>query len=184
MALSGDEERIPDMTSERWQKIEELFHAALRREPGEHASFLGEACAGDDELQNEVRALLSSLEEAGDFIEQAPLAGAISSIVEDSAGEAEQSAATVNRSLIGRRIGHYEIQSVLGAGGMGEVYLAHDLMLDRRIAVKILPRPFTEDDDQVHRFEREARAASALNHPNIITIHEIGRAEDLHFIAT
>src|SRR6185503_10396 len=104
-------------------------------------------------------------------------------IVEGSADEAEENAAA-NRSLIGRRIGHYDIQSLLGAGGMGEVYLAHDLMLDRRIAVKILPRRFTEDNDQVQRFEREARAASALNHPNILTIHEIGRVEDLHFIAT
>ena len=169
------------MTSERWQKIEELFHDALRREPNEQASFLDEACASDAELQREVWALLSSLEEAGDFIEQAPLPGAISSIVEDSA---DKKRANDNRSLIGRQIGHYEIQSLIGAGGMGEVYLAHDVMLDRRIAVKILPTQFTEDDVQVHRFEREARAASALNHPNIITIHEVGRVEDIHFIAT
>lgn len=171
------------MTSERWLKIEELFHSALEREPDEHASFLDEACAGDAELKRDVGALLASLDEAGDFIEQAPLAGAISSIVEESGDEAEQRAAA-SRSLIGRRIGHYEIQSLIGAGGMGEVYLAYDLMLDRRIAVKILPPQFTEDDVQVQRFEREARAASALNHPNIITIHEVGRAEDVHFIAT
>jgi len=171
------------MTSERWRKIEELFHAALLREPDKQASFLGEACAGDEELQNEVGALLSSLEEAGDFIEQAPLAGAISSAVEDSAEKGVQRTDN-NSALIGRRLGHYEIQSLLGAGGMGEVYLAYDLMLERRIAVKILPPRFTQDDDQVQRFEREARAASALNHPNIITIHEVGRVEDVHFIAT
>src|SRR5207342_1923571 len=86
-------------------------------------------------------------------------------------------------SLIGRRIGRYEIQSLLGVGGMGEVYLAHDVMLDRRIALKILPAPFTEDDAQVRRFEQEARAASALNHPNIITIYEIGRSDSTSFIA-
>jgi len=171
------------MTSERWLKIEELFHSALEREPDEHASFLDEACAGDAQLQHEVEALLVSLEEAGDFIEEAPLAGAISSLVEESGDDAEQRA-TAGRSLIGRRIGHYEFQSLIGAGGMGEVYLAHDLMLDRRIAVKILPPQFTQDDAQVQRFEREARAASALNHPNIITIHEVGRDEDVHFIAT
>jgi len=170
------------MTPERWEKIEELFHSALQRKPDEHAAFLDEACVGDAELQHEVGALLASLEEAGDFIEQAPLAGAVSSIIQDSEEETAQKAAAL--SLIGRRIGRYEIQSLLGAGGMGEVYLALDVMLDRRIALKILPAQFTEDDAQVQRFEREARAASALNHPNIITIHEIGHDADRHFIAT
>ncbi|MEP7273785.1 MAG: serine/threonine-protein kinase, partial [Acidobacteriota bacterium] len=171
------------MTPERWQKLEDLFHAALQREPDERAAFLDEGCGGDAELRLEIGALLASLEEAGDFIEQAPLAGAISSIVDESTHDAEQKAVP-DRPLIGRRVGRYEIQSLLGAGGMGEVYLAHDLMLDRRIAVKILPAQFPEDEEQVQRFEREARAASALNHPNIITIHEIGQDADRHFIAT
>ncbi|MCM3905657.1 MAG: protein kinase [Pyrinomonadaceae bacterium] len=170
------------MKPERWQTIEELFHAALQLGPAEHAAFLDEACAGDAELQHQVGELLASLEEAGDFIEQAPLVGAISAVIQDSAEERAQQAAAP--SLIGRRIGRYEIQSLLGAGGMGEVYLAHDVMLDRRIALKILPAQFTEDDSQVQRFGREARAASALNHPNIITIHEIGQDADHHFIAT
>ena len=169
------------MTPERWQTIEELFHAALQRGPDDHRSFLEEACAGDDELRHEVSELLASLEEAGDFIEQAPLVGAISSVIQDSAERAQQAAAP---SLIGRRIGRYEIQSLIGAGGMGEVYLTHDVMLERRIALKILPAQFTEDHAQVQRFEREARAVSALNHPNIITIHEIGRDASHHFIAT
>jgi eukaryotic-like serine/threonine-protein kinase len=170
------------MTPERWQQIEDLFHAALQRQPDEHGAFLDGACVGDAELRHEVGALLASLEEAGDFIEQAPLAGAISSIIDDSEEGTEQKASAP--SLIGRRIGRYEIQSLLGAGGMGEVYLAHDVMLDRRIALKILPAQFTEDEAQVQRFEREARTASALNHPNIITIHEIGHDADRHFIAT
>src|SRR5262245_4540113 len=170
------------MTPERWQTIEDLFHAALQLGPDEHQAFLEEACAGDAVLQHEVGELLASLEEAGDFIEKAPLVGAISSAIHDSAEERAQQAASP--SLIGRRIGRYEIQSLLGAGGMGEVYLAHDVMLDRRIALKILPTQFTEDAAQVQRFEREARAASALNHPNIITIHEIGQDADRHFIAT
>jgi len=157
------------MTSERWQKIEELFHAALQREPYEHTSFLDEACDGDLELRQQVEALLGSLAEAGDFIEEPPLAGAISSVVEGSADQAEQRAAA-NGSLIGRRIGHYEIQSLLGAGGMGEVYLARDLKLDRPVALKMLPAAFIQDEAQVRRFEREARAASGLNNPNIITI--------------
>ena len=170
------------ITPERWQQIEELFHAALQSEPQEHAAFLEKACAGDGELRKQVGALLDSLEEAGDFIEGSPLAGAVSSVIKESLEETAQKAATA-RSLIGHRIGHYEIQSLLGAGGMGEVYLAHDVMLDRRIALKILPARFTEDDKQIKRFEREARAASALNHPNIITIHEIGQDAGRHFIA-
>src|SRR5262244_1362763 len=84
----------------------------------------------------------------------------------------------------GSSVGRYEIRSKLGAGGMGEVYLAHDARLDRQIALKILPAQFTANPAQVERFEREARAASALNHPNIITIHEIGQEGDIHFIAT
>ncbi|HKP14146.1 MAG TPA: serine/threonine-protein kinase, partial [Blastocatellia bacterium] len=128
-----------------------------------------------------MEALLASYEEAGDFIEEAPLAGAISHVADETAARAARTASRSN-SLIGRKIGHYEIQSLLGAGGMGEVYLARDLKLDRQIAVKILPAETVAA--QVERFEREARAASALNHPNIITIHEIGRDEDTHFIAT
>jgi serine/threonine protein kinase len=169
------------MTPERWQKIEELFHSALQLEPQGHAAFLDQACDGDAGLREDVQTLLASLEEAGDFIEQSPLPSAISPTIQrPDEGPAEKEAA----SLIGRRIGRYEIQSLLGVGGMGEVYLAHDVMLDRRIALKILPAQFTQEVAQVQRFEREARAASALNHPNIITIHEIGHDSDRHFIAT
>src|SRR5215213_6856806 len=169
------------MTPERWQRIEEMFHSALERESSEREGFLAAVC--DGELRQQVEALLASLAEAGDFIEEAPLAGALSSIVNESSEEAAQKAAS-GLPLIGRRIAYYEIQSLLGTGGMGEVYLALDLKLDRQIAVKILPAQFSEYDAQVQRFEREARAASALNHPNIITIHEIGRDEETHFIAT
>jgi Tol biopolymer transport system component/serine/threonine protein kinase len=169
------------MTPERWRQIEELFHTALERGAGERTALLASACANDTQLRQEVEALLASYEEAGDFIEEAPMAGAISSVADETAARTAQGASRIN-SLIGRKIGHYEIQSLLGAGGMGEVYLAHDLKLDRRIAVKILPAE--TDAAQVQRFEREARAASALNHPNIITIHEIGRDEETHFIAT
>jgi eukaryotic-like serine/threonine-protein kinase len=168
------------MTLKQWQRIEELFHSALERGGGERAAFLDHACDKDTDLRRQIEELLASFEEAGDFIEQAPLAGALSSIADESSKERTDEGA----SLIGQRVGHYEIQSLLGAGGMGEVYLAHDLKLARQIAIKILPAPFTEDEAQVERFEREARAASALNHPNIITIHEIGRDSDTHFIAT
>jgi eukaryotic-like serine/threonine-protein kinase len=171
------------ITPERWRQIENLFHTALEREAGERSYLLATACAGDMELRRQVELLLVSYEEAGEFIEQAPLAGAISLLVEESAASAAHKTAD-NGSLVGRKVSHYEIQSLLGVGGMGEVYLARDTKLDRRIAVKILPAQFIREAAQVQRFEREARAASALNHPNIITIHEIGQDEETHFIAT
>jgi eukaryotic-like serine/threonine-protein kinase len=165
------------MNSERWQKIDELFHVALQLEPGERATFLQDSCGDDVELRSQVISLIDAFIESGDFIEQAPLNGAISAAVDGMTMNA-------SASLIGHRVGRYEIKSLLGSGGMGEVYLAHDAMLDRRIALKILPTQFTLDDLQVRRFEREGRAASALNHPNIITIHEIGNDNGHHFIAT
>src|SRR4030095_11545145 len=84
----------------------------------------------------------------------------------------------------GTRFGRYEIRSLLGAGGMGEVYLAHDSQLRRSVAIKLLPSEFTQNKERLHRFEHEAYAASALNHPNILTIYEIGTEQDLHYIAT
>ena len=166
---------------ERWRQIEDLFHTALEQGANERVALLDSACSNDKQLRLEVEALLASYEEAGDFIEEAPMAGAISSVADETDAHVAQGASRIN-SLVGRKIGHYEIQSLLGAGGMGEVYLARDLKLDRQIAVKILPAE--TDAAQVQRFEREARAASALNHPNIITIHEIGRDDQTHFIAT
>src|SRR5262245_11205968 len=160
------------MTDERWRRVEKLFHTALEREHGERGDFLDKACAGDRSLREDVENLIESLEEAGDFIEK-PL-------IEDSLSNASRP----SESIVGHKIGNYEILSLIGAGGMGEVYLARDARLDRQIAIKILPAQFTQNPAQVERFEREARAASALNHPNIITIHEIGRQDDTHLIAT
>src|SRR5262245_14505760 len=163
------------MTTERWRQVEDLFHSALDRAPHDRAAFLDAACADDGALRLQVEGLLESLDEAGDFIEKP--------IVDDSFSPKSRKPPP-SESLIGHRVGNYEILSLLGVGGMGEVYLARDARLDRQIAIKILPSQFTQDPDQVERFEREARAASALNHPNIITIHDIGREGDAHFIAT
>ena len=171
------------MTSERWQLIDQLFHASLERDASQRAYFLADSCGVDGELKQQIEALLVAYEAADDFIEDPPLAGAISSIANQTLKQTTQRTGS-ELSLIGRRIAHYEIRSLLGVGGMGEVYLAHDASLDRRIAIKILPPRFMKDHEHVARFEREARAASALNHPNIITIHEVGVHEETHFIAT
>jgi eukaryotic-like serine/threonine-protein kinase len=160
------------MTNERWRRVENLFHTALERLPGEREAFLDKACADDQSLRKDVENLLESFDEAGEFIEK-PL-------IEDSLSNASRP----TESILGHKIGNYEILSLIGAGGMGEIYLAHDVRLDRRIALKFLPEQFTNDPAQVRRFEREARAASALNHPNIITIYEVGKEGNTHFIAT
>ena len=161
------------MDNERWQLIERLFHSALERE-GEHRSaFLSEACAGDASLLEQVEALLRAHDRAGDFIEHSPQEAAARAL------SASQDAPSLNQ-----QIGPYLIVSLLGKGGMGEVYLAEDKRLGRKVALKILPPRFTTNAQQLQRFEREARAASALNHPNILTVHDIGQDGNTHFIAT
>ena len=152
---------------ERRQQVEELFHAALDREPAERETFLSQACRTDPELRAEVESLISAHEEPGSFLD---------SPVYDPIAETS--------SLVGQSIGRYLVLSLLGRGGMGEVYLARDTQLDRKLALKLLPEQYTADEIRVRRFILEARAASSLNHPNIITIHEIGYFGPVHFIAT
>ncbi len=161
------------MKPERWQRINELYYSALECEESQRPSFVERACGSDEELRREVEALLAAHNQAGSFL-TAPALHV----------EAEAIAADKTASLLGRQIGHYQVLSLLGAGGMGEVYLAEDTRLGRKIALKFLPREFTQDRERVRRFEREARAASALNHPNILTIFEIGEVEGAYFIAT
>ncbi|MDQ2977409.1 MAG: protein kinase [Acidobacteriota bacterium] len=161
------------MTPERWQQVEEVLQGALDRPPRDRASFLTDACSGDDELKQEAASLISAYDEAGDFIEQPAMAIDARVLV---GHEIE--------NKLGADIGPYRIVERLGEGGMGEVYLAHDARLNRLVALKILPAYFASDDTRLRRFQREAQAASALNHPNILTIHEVGEAEEVRFIAT
>ena len=161
------------MTPERWRQIEQLYHAALERAPAARASFLAGACAGDEALRREVESLLAAHSQADTFIEIPPNDIAAAVFADDQA-----------QGLIGRRLSHYRIHSSIGAGGMGEVYLAEDVLLGRKVALKLLPKEFTQDRERVRRFQQEARAASSLNHPNILTIFEIGQVDELHFIAT
>jgi eukaryotic-like serine/threonine-protein kinase len=160
------------MKAERWRKVDELLDAVLEREASERSAFLEQACEGDEELRREVESLLAAHLQAGSFIEEAP-AEELTKLL-----DAEQF-----KSIVGQSLGRYQILSLLGTGGMGQVYRARDATLGREVAVKVLPSAFTQDAERVRRFEQEARAASSLNHPNIITIYEIGQAGRTHFIA-
>ncbi|MDQ2921704.1 MAG: protein kinase, partial [Acidobacteriota bacterium] len=161
------------MHPERWQQIDQLFHSVLEQEPNRRGGFLAQECMGDESLRSQVEALISSHEESSSFVE--PL------IADVAAGLLAEGHA---RLAPGTTVGHYEILALLGEGGMGQVFLAEDTRLHRRIALKLLPARFTLDPDRVRRFEQEACAASALNHPNILTIHEIGRLDGTDFIVT
>jgi non-specific serine/threonine protein kinase len=155
----------------RWATVKHLHQAALDREPRQRAAFLDDACAGDEALRREVESLLAYQTAAEPFMESPAL-------------EVTARYATQDRSsqLVGRTLGHYQVQSLLGAGGMGEVYLARDPRLERAVAVKILPPDLAGDADRMQRFTREAKAASALNHPNVATIHDIGETTGVQFI--
>jgi len=159
------------MTPERWQQVKEIFNSALQHEPAQRSVFLSNACGGDELLRREVESLISSHEKDGSFIDS-PAYEAAAAMLE-----------TERQLKAGHMIGHYEILSTLGKGGMGEVYLARDTRLDRKVALKFLPPDLIKDDERVRRFAQEARAASSLNHPNILTIYEIGSGGGRQFIA-
>jgi eukaryotic-like serine/threonine-protein kinase len=158
-------------TAEQWQQVQDLFHAALEKEPAERSVFLEHACGGNESLRHEVAWLISAHETEDHFIDL-PGYVAARDVLADHHFEP------------GEVLAHYKIQTALGSGGMGEVYLSEDTKLNRKVALKLLPPHFTINPDRVRRFEREARAASALNHPNIVTIYEIGQSDSAHFIAT
>jgi eukaryotic-like serine/threonine-protein kinase len=161
------------MSPERWKQVNELFHSAVEREPAHRAAFLDQACADDQELRREVESLIRSHEDTNSFID-APAFEASTQLFAEEKPE----------FTAGQRIGHYKILSMLGRGGMGEVYLAQDNKLGRKVALKLLPASFTRDQERVRRFEQEARAASALNHPNILTIYDVDEVEGIRVIAT
>ena len=157
---------------ERWRRIELLYDSALGRAPGEREAYLEAECSGDEELRREVESLIRDGQEGGEFLERHALEVA-----------AEQYVSAVASNLTGRKLGRYEILSRLGAGGMGEVYRARDTRLKREVALKVLPRDCVADPERKRRLVQEARAASALNHPNIVTIYDIDQAEGIDLIA-
>jgi hypothetical protein len=160
--------RTAKVTPERWQHIEQLYHDALGRPPAERTSWLAAACAGDEALRREVETLLASHGQAASFIETPPADIAAGMLAE-------------KHSMYGRTLGHYRINALLGAGGMGEVYRARDLRLDRDVAVKILPEHLAQDVEALRRFEREAKAVAALSHPNILAIFDFDTESNVSY---
>jgi eukaryotic-like serine/threonine-protein kinase len=161
------------MTSERLKKIEEIYHAVLETSPPNRKEFLQEHCGEDVDLRSEIESLLSFEKTFASVIDSPP-----ASLINEVFFESQKP------SIIGTRINQYKILSLLGEGGMGTVYLAQDTKLERKVAVKFLSDSFVREGSSLERFFREAKSSSALNHPNIITVHEIGEFEHRPFIAT
>jgi serine/threonine protein kinase len=159
------------MTPESHRKIYDLYHSASELASAERSAFLDEACGGAEALRREVKSLLAARDEAGAYFAAPAMEVAAGLFAEEN-----------YLSLVGQNLSHYRVLSMIGAGGMGEVYLAEDTKLKRKVALNLLPAQFTQDARLALRFEREARAASSLNHPNIITIFEDGQEDGRHFI--
>jgi len=160
------------MKLERWKQIDRIFQAALERAPEDRESFLNEECRDDPELRLEVESLLSSDEEAGDFIQSPAIEAAPELMATDR-----------HAAYPGQVINNYRVISHIGSGGMGEVFLATDTRMGRKAALKLLGN-FSADEGRLRRFQQEARAILALNHPHIITVYEIGESNQQHYIAT
>lgn len=161
------------MRPERWQQIDKLFQTVVELEPHNRAVFLERACSEDRALRSQLDSLLESDLLEWEFIEKPALESAALLLADEE-----------NRLTFGQKVSHYEIVELIGKGGMGEVYLARDRILNRMVALKLLPSEYTQDADRLRRFQREAQTVSALNHPNILTIHEFGSFDDHQYIAT
>lgn len=159
------------MNSGRWERIEQVYYSVLASPPARRTALLEELCSNDLDIRREVESLLEAREHAGTFLSSEHLQDHLSELLPE-------------RYLVGYTLDHYEVVSALGAGAMGDVYLARDTRLDRQVALKILPERFTRNSERIVRFRREARAASALNHPNIMTIYDICEVGEVWFIAT
>jgi len=155
---------------DHWTTVKRIHQSALDIDPSERAGFVDESCGGDEALRREVQELLTYAAEAESFLER------------PAVDIAPRPGASHETTLVGRTISHYQVLSLLGAGGMGEVYLARDPRLDRTVALKILPGELAADADRMQRFTREAKAASALNHPNVATIYDVGESDGISFI--
>ncbi len=160
------------MTPERYKQIGKLFDEALELAPEQRAAWLDQVCRADSGLRREVETLLANQVESEEFLARPAMDIAAALLAKSQ-----------HASLVGQRFSHYQVLSLLGVGGMGEVYLAEDTRLGRRVALKVLAPELRDKKEQLQRLDQEARAASALNHPNILTIYETGEANDVRFIA-
>ncbi len=176
------------MHPERWKQVDSILQSVIDQPSHERDAFLRNACADDPVLEREVRSLLELESRAEHFLERPAMEMAARAIArrESSRNNQVLEEDGQERSQLlppGTKLGWYEIVAAVGAGGMGEVYRARDTRLDRSVAIKILPAAFSADQERLHRFEREARLASALNHPNIVTIYELSQDGSTHYIA-
>jgi Tol biopolymer transport system component len=172
LAAPRIEEVCCNVTAERWQEVKKILADAFERPPGERHAYVDQACADDEALRREVESLLAQQNAAGSFLEAPALEAAAKALAEIQS----------QSSLVGRQLGSYKIVSLLGAGGMGEVYQARDTKLERSVAIKVLPAAFVNDADRLSRFQREARTLASLNHPNIATIHGLEQSDGLHYL--
>jgi len=161
------------MANEKWSQVKHLLDEAMRRKPEERAAFLDEACNGDNGVRREVESLLSSFDRADGFMDSPAI---------PAKARTEQTEKL--KVVPGQILGHWEIVKQIGEGGMGVVYLAKDQKLERLVAIKVLNRKYEQREDNIRRFVQEAKTASALNHPNILTIYEIGDFEDSQYIVS
>jgi Tol biopolymer transport system component len=161
------------MNPARWRAVKQLFYAALEQDPGQRHAYLAAACGHDPPLKHELEELLAQHERSAGFLSRPALVDALAAAAEPVLPE-----------LAGQRLQHYEVEQLIGSGGMGAVYAARDVRLGRRVAIKLLPPRLAQDPDRVERLHREARAGSLINHPNIVTVHEIGQLDDLCFLVT
>jgi serine/threonine protein kinase/Tol biopolymer transport system component len=165
------------MDRELWKQVDALLEQALEQPPEKREAFVLGASQDNPALRDEVLSLLKAQAQASQFMERSAMNVAAQALAQDSR------ITTIVSTLVGQDLQTYRIEKLLGAGGMGEVYLARDQKLGRMVALKVLPLHFVVDADRLSRFQREARALSSLNHPNLVTIYEVGEANGLHFIA-